>query len=199
MAYDSTRGATVLFGGGTFGSNYRESWGWNGTAWAQLAVSGPSPQSGHAMAYDSARGVTVLFAGGGETWEWSGSAWTQRAVSGPSPRSYLAMAYDAARGVTVLFGGTTGGGETWEWNGSAWTQRAVSGPSARYGHEMAFDSSRGVTFFSEALPAAVKPGNGMGPLGPSEWPAALGSVRPCDGVRLGPPRDSPFRGNLRRR
>src|SRR5206468_2989247 len=97
-----------------------ETWEWNGVAWTQRVVSGPSPRLGHAMAYDAARAVTVLFGGYtgsiiGETWEWNGIAWTQRAVSGPSPRYYHAMAYDAARGVTVLFGGApgSGSGDTW--------------------------------------------------------------------------------------
>src|SRR5947209_3551737 len=88
------RGVTVLFGGYTGPSN-SDTWEWNGTAWTQRAVSGPSARQGHAMAYDAARGVTVLFGGynissatpSGETWEWNGTTWIQRVVGGPSPRS----------------------------------------------------------------------------------------------------------------
>src|SRR5207249_2812034 len=90
-------------------------WEWNGTAWVQRAVVGPSPRVGHAMAYDAARGVTILFGGyyfhegvyqyDAHTWEWNGTAWTQRTVTGPSPRDAHAMVYDAVRGVTILFGG----------------------------------------------------------------------------------------------
>ncbi len=154
MAYDSARGVTVLFGGSPAFDYSGETWEWNGSAWTQRLVTGPSPRLWHAMAYDAGRGVTVLFGGAtngpnsGETWEWNGSTWTQRLVSGPSPRYQHTMAYDAARGVTVLFGGNTTGGyndETWEWNGSTWTQRVVNGPSARANHAMAYDSGRGAT------------------------------------------------------
>jgi hypothetical protein len=47
MAYDAARGLTVMFGGRT--GNYPgdgengETWEWNGTAWTQRLVSGPSP------------------------------------------------------------------------------------------------------------------------------------------------------------
>src|SRR4051812_23678127 len=79
MVYDSARGVTVLFGGvASLNNRLGDTWEWNGTAWTQRAVTGPSPRSGHAMVYDSARGVTVLFGGNtfagysGETWEWNG-------------------------------------------------------------------------------------------------------------------------------
>src|ERR1043165_637309 len=104
MAYDAARAVSVLCGGTTTtGAASGETWEWEGTAWNQRLVIGPSPRSGHAMAYDAVRGVTVLFGGGanGETWEWDGNSWTQRAVAGPSPRSSHAMAYDAGRAVTV--------------------------------------------------------------------------------------------------
>src|SRR5215510_1708725 len=55
-AYDSARGVTVLFGGygdGPWGGD--ETWEWDGNAWTQRVVSGPSRRSWHAMAYDSAR------------------------------------------------------------------------------------------------------------------------------------------------
>ncbi|MFN0138067.1 MAG: immunoglobulin domain-containing protein [Phycisphaerae bacterium] len=168
MAYDAAHGVTVLFGGFTNdeGSLFSsETWEWNGTAWTQRVVSGPSGRAFHAMAYDAARGVTVLFGGYnslGDTWEWNGTLWTQRAVSGPNARYGHAMVYDAGRGVTVLFGGSVSGifqyGDTWEWNGNAWTQRVVSGPSPREQHSMAYDAARGVTvlFGGVSGPAGFK-------------------------------------------
>lgn len=149
MAYDSARGVTVRFGGGTFGWGDRLTWEWDGAKWKSFDVFGPSAREGTAMAYDSARGVTVLFGGyqNRETWEWNGTTWTQRVVSGPSQRFYHAMAYDSARGVTVLFGGLDGSqpnGETWEWDGNSWTRRLVNGPSPRYATGMVYDSARGV-------------------------------------------------------
>jgi hypothetical protein len=124
MAYDAARAVTVLFSG-SGGGQAGDTWKWNGTAWAEPAVTGPSARIGHSMAYDTTRAVTVLFGGVdyfttialGDTWEWNGTAWTQRLVSGPSPRAFAAMVYDAARAATVLFGGTDTldnlNGETW--------------------------------------------------------------------------------------
>lgn len=86
MAFDSTRGVTVLFGGGVYPSS-DDTWEWNGTTWSQSLVNGPGARSLHAMTYDSARGVTVFFGGFydapfreedqgpfSETWEY-GPAW----------------------------------------------------------------------------------------------------------------------------
>jgi hypothetical protein len=158
MSYDSARHVTVLFGGFT-GGPIGDTWEWDGVAWTQRAVSGPSSRGEMAMAYDAARGVTVLFGGSifsdgvpvpiGETWEWNGTSWSQRQVVGPSPRRMARMSFDAARGVTVLFGGQlmdgTDSAESWEWNGTTWTQLQVDGPSPRSGHVMTYDLARGVT------------------------------------------------------
>ena len=169
MAYDSLRGRTVLFGGeGPLG----DTWEWNGAAWAQIAVSGPSARDESAMVFDSGRGVVVLFAGGDhnnpqnntDTWEYNGVAWTLRSTTGPTARVRHAMAYDSARGVTVLFGGldASGGGgslvskgDTWEWDGTAWTLRATTGPAPRTSHAMAYDKARGRTVLFGGFGASV--------------------------------------------
>jgi hypothetical protein len=155
MVYDAARGVTVLFGGiDSSNQLLGETWEWDGMAWTQRAVVGPSPRAGHAMAYDSSRGVTVLFGGtsNADTWEWDGTAWTQRLVSGPSARYGHMMAYDSARGATVLLGGTSAyiyNSDIWEWratsDGGTWTRRVMQTPSARIGHAMAHDSARGIT------------------------------------------------------
>ncbi len=75
MVYDSARGVTVLYGGqSTSGGD--DTWEWNGSAWTQLAISGPGQRFFHSMAFDTARGVTVFFGGRssaqvfhGDTWE----------------------------------------------------------------------------------------------------------------------------------
>ncbi len=170
LAYHAARAVTLLFGGGTSETGRNgDTWEWNGDAWTQRLVSGPSPRWFHAMAYDSAREVVVLFGGStgnpaptvsNQTWEWDGTAWTQRLVSGPSARFNHAMAYDAARGVTVLFGGATNGGaalnaETWEWDGVAWVQRAVTGPLAPAGSCDGVWTRRGASRFSMAARPAL--------------------------------------------
>ena len=158
MAFDSRRDRVVVFGGRPPGSSEplpAQTWEWDGTAWAQIAASGPSARSRFAMVYDERRGVTVLFggttnatAGLGDTWEYDG-AWRQINLPGPAARFRHTMAYDSARGVVVLFGGTTNNtdrlGDTWEYDGAAWTRRDVPGPEARTGHAMVYDAGLGKT------------------------------------------------------
>jgi len=128
MAYDEARGKVVLFGGYTFnGSSWildTSTYEWDGNAWAQISVSGPSGREKLAMAYDSVRQRVVLFGGSvssdyfGDTWEWDGSSWTQVSSTGPNARHRHAMTYDSARRKIVLFGGRGGGpylGDTWEY------------------------------------------------------------------------------------
>ncbi len=157
MAFDASRGETVLFGGITAGNSFPDdTWLWSNGGWSHRPPGGGiSGRIYHAMAYDSARGRPVLYGGQTnnttftDTWEWLGLGWTDRTLVGGAPgyRALHAMAYDSARGVTVAFGGGWGGytAETWEWNGTVWTRRFVAGPSARGQHAMAYDSARGVT------------------------------------------------------
>jgi hypothetical protein len=87
LAYDSKRGATVLFGGFGSGEAQSDTWEFDGTTWSQRTpVRSPLGRSGAAMAFDAASNTTVLFGGlngqdqpFGDTWEWDGSNWTQRA------------------------------------------------------------------------------------------------------------------------
>jgi hypothetical protein len=155
LAYDSTRGVVVLFGG----ANYLDdTWEWNGVDWIQRTpANSPSSRYAHVMAFDSARGVVVLFGGYSQvnserlndTWEWDGNDWTRRIPTNhPSARMDSAMTYDSVRGVSVLFGGNTGAfdNETWEWDGNDWTQHSPANqPLGRHSHAMVYDSKRGVT------------------------------------------------------
>lgn len=157
MAFDTTRGVFVLFGGRNAQGLLGDTWEWNGTSWSCRSTFGPTPRYGHDMAYDRARGVVVLFGGfdgvaySEETWEWNGTAWMSRVQPGPAPRAWHAMAFDVSRSVVLLMGGLTSGGspgtilgDTWEWNGSTWLQRTIDTPSVRYNHCMAYDEQRSV-------------------------------------------------------
>jgi hypothetical protein len=75
----------VLFGGRVTNSSstayLQDTWEWDGTAWTQRVIAGPSVREDHAMAYDSGRHVIVLFGGLGpnftdlsDTWELGGGA-----------------------------------------------------------------------------------------------------------------------------
>jgi N-acetylneuraminic acid mutarotase len=124
-----------------------DTWNWNGHAWAELPIAGPSLRDDQAMIATGDSRV-LLFGGEGlgtpylgDTWVWTdGKGWTQRMVSGPSPRAGAALA--ALGGKIYLYGGTGSGGDlkdTWVWDDTSWTQVPVSGPTpgTRYGHSMA--------------------------------------------------------------
>lgn len=167
MAYEAARQRVVLFGGSgpynTYSGNtyFGDTWVWDGSAWTQVADTGPDPRTLHSMVYDDSRQRVVLFGGFtspsthlGDTWEWDGTEWTQVADIGPRGRYGCSLTYDTVRQRVVLFGGfalaTPGApassntyfGDTWEWDGTEWTQIADTGPSERYAPAMAFDRSR---------------------------------------------------------
>jgi N-acetylneuraminic acid mutarotase len=139
-------GLAVLFGGYNYGSSgsgafYSDTWTWNGAAWTQLSVTGPSARCDAVMApFD---GKIVLFGGFyaegstftnlGDTWTWDGTTWAQVSDTGPSGRDQAVMA--ALGSNLVLFGGVGATnialGDTWIWDGTAWTQLSVTGPSPR--------------------------------------------------------------------
>jgi hypothetical protein len=67
MAYDPDRQVVVLFGG-QFGSDFGEgvlgdTWEYDGSAWTQAPISGPSARTFVKMVYDSNRRRMVLFGG----------------------------------------------------------------------------------------------------------------------------------------
>ncbi len=153
MAYDPAMGATVLYGGTTYGAIYGDTWSFSKAGWTQLKPAmSPPPLQAASIAYDPMTETVVLFGGlnvrvgasGGtfsnQTWTWDGTTWTQQFPSvSPSARSWNtnAMAYDTKLGKVVLFGGQASfvfTSETWEWDGTSktWTQQfPTHSPSPR--------------------------------------------------------------------
>jgi hypothetical protein len=163
MAYDSSRGRVVLFGGADASKVRGDTWEWDGSRWEQVNNSGPAPRTFPAMAYDNRRKRVVLFGGNrvlfgkavadnqflADTWEWDGKKWVESKAAGPPPRAEASMAFDSSRSRIILFGGynRTGAnvnrlGDTWEWDGRVWMEMKVSGPAPRSGAAQAYDSSR---------------------------------------------------------
>ena len=136
LAYDSIRGVTMLFGGGTISGGLYvpcgDVWEWNGAQWSQR------------MTYSPTSGWFFVSSGG---------SWIPDYQTVPVPRLMHAMAFDSHRGRVVMFGGrstTPAGsdfflGDTWEWNGVRWYFRTTNGPVSRLNPAMAYDSDRGVT------------------------------------------------------
>ena len=149
MAYDSSRGRVVLFGGDADIYPYNDTWEWTGSRWVQILPSDPEDDGNPtgrvnaAMAFDSKRGRIVMFGGlyvtdNNETWEYDGTSWElitptdPEGDGSPAADSDVAMAYDSGRGVTVLF--TTDGAllnpspQTWEYDGTSWDLITLSDP-----------------------------------------------------------------------
>jgi len=161
MAFDATRGVTVLFGGDPLlGPN--QTWEWNGVTWvAKATATTPIRRSNHVMTYDARRQRVILFSGflnnppfvENEVWEYNGANWVQVITVGgkPAARTDAALVHDPIRGVSILYGGNVGGvnqGDVWEWDGVArmWSPIAPipPQPSPRNRHAMVYDIPRRV-------------------------------------------------------
>jgi hypothetical protein len=133
---------------------------WNGTAWTQRQVSGPSPRYGTRLVWDGVNQKVLAFGGSTsngqllqETWQYDGTTWSQPPVGArPSARTNTALCWDSARHRVVLFGGYSIAGaldDTWEWNGTTWLQFfPATRPYPRQGHVLSFDSLRNRTVLS---------------------------------------------------
>ena len=154
IAFDSTRGRVVLFGGGNDTMAFADTWLWDGAAWQQLAPSASPPARLHgAMTFDSVRGKAVLFGGStasgtalGDTWEWDGTTWAQIATPiAPIARAGHSLVFDSARERTVLFGGNDNF-DQWEWDGAQWSELATdSVPNVFFDQTAAYDPARAET------------------------------------------------------
>jgi len=102
MAYDGSRGVSVLFGGcqnGYGGYSVGDTWEWNGTVgtWTLRSNTGPPARYHHAMVYDSVRAVNVLFGGiagasslFGDTWEYPDRVPPAISIGLPAPSAVCA-------------------------------------------------------------------------------------------------------------
>jgi hypothetical protein len=154
VAYDSSRGRLVLFGGQTAVGIGGDTWEYDGTNWSRiLPAASPPARTRHALAYDSVRGRTVLFGGSdnsnvrlSDTWEYDGTTWNLVPSAVAPPYADHAMAYDSARGRVVLFGGWSLQGlaaDTLEYDGTGWTHIITTlSPPARWGHSLTYDAVR---------------------------------------------------------
>ncbi len=125
MAFDSSRGKVVLYGGASAGwaTNYSDTWEWDGANWQPTQLRradgdwNPGARDGHAMAYDPRAERVVLH--GGETssgcqqdvWSWNGTEWTiHLAQSGsvPSARTGSQLIHDNGTNRMLLFAGGCG-------------------------------------------------------------------------------------------
>jgi hypothetical protein len=151
VAYDSTRGRTVIYGGqDASGTRVDDTWEWDGSTWHNPATTGPGARAYAAATFDAGRGRTVVFGGLssadlGDTWEWDGSTWQRRATTGAPARERAGLAYDPAISRSVLMGGwqtSVALGDTWTWDGSTWSPVTTAPSLPRSAPGMVWDTVR---------------------------------------------------------
>lgn len=159
MAYDITRGRTVLFGGLLAGAvPAGDVWEYDGVTWTPVPGVMPPARWAHAMAYDAGRQRMVMFGGRSsfgllgahnDTWEYDGTSWSQVfTAQAPTARFDHAMTFDyTGQGRILLFGGEdlqTFAQDTWSYDGTAWTPLTVTtSPEERHSFGLAYDVARG--------------------------------------------------------
>jgi len=164
LAFDSSTGRIILFGGDFAGEKHGDLWEFDGErgSWTDItaSVDNPPARSTASMVYDSARMKIVLFGGTAEetrfndVWEWNGLSgnWSERTEEGERPleRSAHAMVYDEARHKVVIHAGyqtQMSFWDTWEWDPATgfWERQYPLGsdPGRRVSHGHTYDSGRG--------------------------------------------------------
>jgi hypothetical protein len=153
LAYDSARGACVLFGGGG-GVGVDQTWTYDGSDWRlETPARSPVIRANPTMAFDAARSRTVMTGGArfADTWTWDGAEWSRAvAPAAPPATGFRLVAYDAPRrravSIELPSGLFSGPMEPWEWDGDTWSPVPVgSGPRGRYQAAAVFDSARSRT------------------------------------------------------
>lgn len=166
LAYDSTAGYVVMFGGenpyNIPVTYYSDTWTFLNGQWTNVtatAGTAPSPRWGFGLADDPANGGVVLFGGGpqkgpaelNDTWVFADGQWKNITASigpAPPPLYWGAMAYDNQTESVILFGGHTASStytnETWSFNGDSWTELTpVTSPPARNSESLVYDAHDG--------------------------------------------------------
>jgi hypothetical protein len=178
MAYDSSDGDILLFGGAHNNSDLYlgDTWTFaNGTWVEQTPAVSPYPRYGATMVDDPADGYVLLYGGetdavpGGyyanDTWIYHGRTWTELPEAHTPPgRLWDSAAFDCVTGSVVVFGGQANHykaynstqNATWEFSGGTWTNVTHSpSPPARFGAAFSYDPPYGSLILFGGLSATV--------------------------------------------
>lgn len=163
-AYDTDRGAIVVFGGNGTSTGVpveRDTmFTWDGIRWHRdQPFIQPSARAEHAMAYDAFHHELVLFGGlnnPDETWTAQGTSWTLRnSVTHPPVDARPAMVYEAAKHRVIMVYNSG----TWAWDGTDWKELPQADIETTRGYaSLAYDPKRGVVVMFAGRP---KSGTGV--------------------------------------
>jgi hypothetical protein len=104
MAYDASRGVTVMYGGNVPG---QLTWEWDGASWtSKTSTTAPRTDTYQGMFFDPLLRRVVLVQHD-DIWMWDGVDWALRALQQQGPlRAYSSTTFDSIRRKGVRFGGT---------------------------------------------------------------------------------------------
>lgn len=107
MAFDTSRGVTVLYGGDnpSGGSPFSDTWEWNGTQWTNRQVS-LTPATWTSMAYDSQRQRITLFGGQSGTGQLNGTTFAYAVTPHAAAISTYGAGCPGPTGVPLLAAST---------------------------------------------------------------------------------------------
>lgn len=198
MAFNSSSGEVVLFGGQGYAGPLGDTWvlqylgALSDWVWTQVTPRvSPAARQGASFAYDAVGGKLVLFGGCGlqscplgDTWTFGGDRWTECSSlacrsHGPRPRQEAAFADDPAIGGLLLFGGCgtpCPSSDTWSFNATGagvWTELSPAvHPPASYASTFSYDPAAGYPVLWGGI------GSGANLLGGMGWAFVAGSWAP---------------------
>lgn len=176
MAFDSTHGQVVMFGGfASAGSTILgDTWTWDGKNWTQQSPAvTPPPSNAPAMAYDPKHDQTVLF--GGYSGSYSANTWTFAetttttgpTIGGVASASAFGDFTTVAPGTWIEIYGSNLAPDTRQWQGSDFNGNnaptALDGVSVSIGGQSAFVDFISAVQVNAQLPSGIATG-GMLPI-----------------------------------
>ena len=113
LAYDSSRGVLVMFGGTSY-NPLGDTWEWDGVNWTERTPTNtPTARRGSGMGFDPVSGKVILFGGNiaginglqNDTWSWDGVDWQQLPQVNPPARRSGTMMTTGIDGRLTIFAG----------------------------------------------------------------------------------------------
>jgi hypothetical protein len=171
MAYDSSRGKVVLYGGYSEAQSvlYDDMWEWDGASWSQIMATGPGARDLISLVEDKVNGGLFLYGGSanlGDMWKFVDGAWHPIPSTGPPDRFDGPFACDPLRKKLLLFAGRTDWdtafNDTWEFELSDTSQPKAHISALSHGSSESFFSALAVTFSEPVTGLAVEDFAGTG-------------------------------------
>ena len=153
LAYDSTSGRLILFGGhqldvgdGYQGTYLSDTWSWTGTSWEMVNTT-QSPPDRHVSMVRAPNGGVMLTRGHcakdqrcfrNDTWQFKNGEWSEIEDPEILPDNMTGLRPIYHEGLNEAWFFSNDGHTIWTFNGTQWAEKTVSGLTGLY-HEFVFD------------------------------------------------------------